>query len=212
MSHFYNLTEEVQHNILYEGFKKIIKLNVFRIPVSDTFNNLSKLFTLGQINKAMKKLGYDKLFHLYLEAQLSDGNKYRIEKGIVIKLEFVVSDDERSFEHGDIKLLEKLPVNIDMKLTPLKKGSTPNLFDNLDLKTLFEKTDYKMGDKFIPYNIAGNNCQDFISQMLDANGLLTKKLKKFILQDSKAIFKELGIFDNSVFIDNVIGSLAKTKS
>ena len=197
MSHFYNLTEEVQHNILYEGFKKIIKLNVFRIPVSDTFNNLSKLFTLGQINKAMKKLGYDKLFHLYLEAQLSDGNKYRIEKGIVIKLEFVVSDDERSFEHGDIKLLEKLPVNIDMK--------------NLDLKTLFEKTDYKMGDKFIPYNIAGNNCQDFISQMLDANGLLTKKLKKFILQDSKAIFKEL-MFDNSIFIDNVIGSLAKTKS
>ena len=197
MSHFYDLTEEVQHNILFEGFKKIIKLDVFRLPVSDTFKNLSKLFTLGKINKAMKKLGYDKLFHLYLEAQLSDGNKYRIEKGIVIKLEFVVSNDERSFEHGDIKLLEELPVNIDMK--------------DLNLKTLFEKTDYKMGDKFIPYNIAGNNCQDFISQMLDANGLLTKKLKKFILQDSKAIFKELGMFDNSIFIDNVIYSLAKTK-
>ena len=196
MSHFYDLTEEVQHNILFEGFKKIIKLDVFRLPVSDTFKNLSKLFTLGKINKAMKKLGYDKLFHLYLEAQLSDGNKYRIEKGIVIKLEFVVSNDERSFEHGDIKLLEKLPVN---------------LLEDLDLKTLFEKTDYKMGDKFIPYNIAGNNCQDFISQMLDANGLLTKKLKKFILQDSKAIFKELGMFDNSIFIDNVIYSLAKTK-
>ena len=197
MSHFYDLTEEVQHNILFEGFKKIIKLDVFRLPVSDTFKNLSKLFTLGKINKAMKKLGYDKLFHLYLEAQLSDGNKYRIEKCIVIKLEFVVSNDERSFEHGDIKLLEELPVNIDMK--------------DLNLKTLFEKTDYKMGDKFIPYNIAGNNCQDFISQMLDANGLLTKKLKKFILQDSKAIFKELGMFDNSIFIDNVIYSLAKTK-
>ena len=69
-----------------------------------------------------------------------------------------------------------------------------------------------MGDKFIPYNIAGNNCQDFISQMLDANGLLTKKLKKFILQDSRAIFKELGMLDNSVFIDNVIHSLAKIKS
>ena len=197
MSHFYDLTEEVQHNILFEGFKKIIKLDVFRLPVSNTFKNLSKLLTLGEIDKAMKKLGYDKLFHLYLEAQLSDGNKYRIEKGVVIKLQFVISNNERSFEHGDIKLLEKLSVD---------------LLEDLNLKTLFEKTDYKMGDKFIPYNIAGNNCQDFISQMLDANGLLTKKLKKFILQDSRAIFKELGMFDNSVFIDNVIHSLAKTKS
>ena len=197
MSHFYDLTEEVQHNILFEGFKKIIKLDVFRLPVSNTFKNLSKLLTLGEIDKAMKKLGYDKLFHLYLEAQLSDGNKYRIEKGVVIKLQFVISNNERSFEHGDIKLLEKLSVD---------------LLEDLNLKTLFEKTDYKMGDKFIPYNIAGNNCQDFISQMLDANGLLTKKLKKFILQDSRAIFKELGMFDNSVFIDNVIYSLAKTKS
>lgn len=211
MSHFYDLTEEVQQNILFEGFKKIIKLDVFRLPVSNTFKNLSKLLTLGEIDKAMKKLGYDKLFHLYLEAQLSDGNKYRIEKGVVIKLQFVISNNERSFEHGDIKLLEKLSVDL-LELTPLKKGSTPNSFDDLNLKTLFEKTDYKMGDKFIPYNIAGNNCQDFISQMLDANGLLTKKLKKFILQDSRAIFKELGMLDNSVFIDNVIHSLAKIKS
>jgi len=197
MSHFNELTEEVQHNIIYEGFKKIIKLNVFRLPVSETFKNLSKLLTLGEIDKALKKLGYDKMFHLYLDVLLSDGNKYRIEKGVVIRLEFVKADDDkRSFEHGDINLIETLPVHLP--------------FD-LNIKTLFEKTDYKMGDKFIPYNIAGNNCQDFISEMLDANGLLTKKLKKFILQDSKAIFKELGMFDNSNFIDSVIRTIGKTK-
>ena len=39
------------------------------------------------------------------------------------------------------------------------------------MNELFQNTKNKMGDRFLPYQSASNNCQVFIMGVLDGNGL-----------------------------------------
>jgi len=45
-----------------------------------------------------------------------------------------------------------------------------------------------MGDRFLPYQSASNNCQVFIMGVLDGNGLNNSELTAFVKQDTKSIF------------------------
>jgi hypothetical protein len=47
-----------------------------------------------------------------------------------------------------------------------------------------------MGDKFLPYQSASNNCQYFIMGVLDGNGLNNSERAAFVKQDTKAIFEK----------------------
>jgi hypothetical protein len=47
-----------------------------------------------------------------------------------------------------------------------------------------------MGDKFLPYQSASNNCQYFIMGVLDGNGLNNSERTSFVKQDTKAIFEK----------------------
>ena len=46
-----------------------------------------------------------------------------------------------------------------------------------------------MGDRFLPYQSASNNCQVFIMGVLDGNGLNNSERTSFVKQDTKAIFE-----------------------
>ena len=46
-----------------------------------------------------------------------------------------------------------------------------------------------MGDKFLPYQSANNNCQIFIMGVLSGNGLNNSERTSFVKQDTKSIFK-----------------------
>jgi len=46
-----------------------------------------------------------------------------------------------------------------------------------------------MGDRFLPYQSASNNCQVFIMGVLDGNGLNNSELTAFVKQDTKSIFQ-----------------------
>ncbi len=49
-----------------------------------------------------------------------------------------------------------------------------------------------MKEKFFPYHPNTNNCQDFISGVLQANGSRDKRVFDFVKQDTSMIFKNKG--------------------
>jgi hypothetical protein len=115
--------------------------------------------------KLVADVPYDELFHLFVELTLDNDQKWILEK--IERINLVKED--RSKKQG-AEFTSSFPVN-----------KTVN--------ELFENTRNKMGDKFLPYQSASNNCQFFIMAVLDANGLNNSERTAFVKQDTKAIFK-----------------------
>jgi hypothetical protein len=109
---------------------------------------------------------YDNLFHLFIELTLTNGQKWVLEK--IERINLVRED--RSKKAG-AEFTSSFPV-----------GKTVN--------ELFQNTRNKMGDRFLPYQSASNNCQVFIMGVLDGNGLNNSDLTSFVKQDTKSIFKD----------------------
>ena len=68
---------------------------------------------------------------------------------------------------------------------------------NKTVNDLFVTTRDFMGYRFLPYQSNSNNCQVFIDSVLSANGLNTPNLKEFVKQDTRSIFKNNPILENS---------------
>ena len=115
--------------------------------------------------KLVANVPYDDLFHLFIELTLENNQKWILEK--IERINLVKGD--RSNKSG-AEFTSSFPVN-----------KTVN--------ELFENTRNKMGDKFLPYQSASNNCQFFIMAVLDANGLNNSERTTFVKQDTKSIFK-----------------------
>jgi hypothetical protein len=161
------------NNISTETLKKygntIIKsLTVYRTPIQETINIALNLFTLGQWEKAKKKYGYDKLFHLALVADIG-GKNIIIEKNEVVNI---------STEYKVDTLTETYPVSLG--------GQKITIFD------LLEKTRNTIGDKqFFTYDALYNNCQDFLINILKTWGLNSKNVIEFIKQPIGQLISEL---------------------
>jgi len=115
--------------------------------------------------KTVTNVPYDDLFHLFIELTLDNGQKWVLEK--IERINLV--KENRNNKTG-AEFLASFPVN-----------KTVN--------ELFTNTKKQMGDKFLPYQSANNNCQVFIMGVLDGNGLNTPDRTAFVKQDTKAIFK-----------------------
>jgi hypothetical protein len=115
------------------------------------------------VKKLKPDIPYDKLFHL----SLNINEKYNLDKdGVAI-----------SFKRGASKG-EKINVKVP---------------DNITIQQLFDKTRKRMGEKdFLDYTAEKLNCQDFIDNILSAIGSNSSELKKFVMQDAKAIIQKLG--------------------
>jgi len=114
--------------------------------------------------KAVATVPYDNLFHLFIELTLDNGQKWVLEK--IERINLVKED--RSKKQG-AEFTSSFPVN-----------KTVN--------ELFQNTKAKMGDRFLPYQSASNNCQVFIIGVLDGNGLNNSERTSFVKQDTKSIF------------------------
>jgi len=119
-------------------------------------------FITGVI-KVVSTTPYDTLFHLFI---IMDTNKGQI-------------------------LLEKNAV-INMDISPNIPGAeymeVPNVPQGMTISQLVDNTAAQMGQKFIPYSPSGNNCQDFIYNVLTANGMSDPTVLDFVKQDTKSIF------------------------
>ena len=114
--------------------------------------------------KAVATVPYDTLFHLFIELTLGNGQKWVLEK--IERINLVKED--RSNKQG-AEFTSSFPVNKTMN-------------------ELFQNTKNKMGDRFLPYQSASNNCQVFIMGVLDGNGLNNSERTSFVKQDTKSIF------------------------
>jgi hypothetical protein len=115
--------------------------------------------------KTITNVPYDDLFHLFIELTLDNGQIWILEK--IERINLV--KENRSNKTG-AEFLSPFPVN-----------KTVN--------ELFTNTKKQMGDKFLPYQSANNNCQVFIMGVLNGNGLNNSERTSFVKQDTKSIFK-----------------------
>jgi hypothetical protein len=146
--------------------------------------------------KIIASVPYDTLFHLFIELTLENGEKWVLEKVERITL---VKEDRSKISGAEFT--SSFPVN-------------------LSVNELFQNTKNYMGDKFLPYQSANNNCQVFIMGVLDGNDLNTSERTTFVKQDTKSIFENnpaLRKFANSLtdiggYGNALIQTLNKTKT
>lgn len=137
---------------------------VVRTPIHSMISKALNVISLGKFNELVKNIGYDQLFHLSLHIN----GKYIFHKIEVPTLE------------------QANPVKSNSEVMPVQITRTLNIGKFIDTTRQY------MGDtKFSNYNAATNNCQVFITSALQANGLLTNELSKFINQNAEDIFKQL---------------------
>lgn len=164
------LPPAVREFLQKNGNEKITSIEIIRTPVENFLKNILSLVSFGTWKDAVRKAGYDDVFHLAL---ILNG-KYMLDKQEVIKI-------------GQPKRTEKT----QSLSVPVSKDITFN--------ELLDKTRQKMGDSnFTNYNAKTNNCQDFVLAMLEANGLMTEPAKEFIKQDAVKIFERTPSFTEKI--------------
>jgi hypothetical protein len=116
------------------------------------------------VNSMLKFLKLNKSFDDLFHLAVSINDKYNLDKQSVL-----------TFERGKPKG-ETLEI-------PLNKDIT--------IREMIEKTKKRMGDNAYTSYSVRNNCQQFLLNVLSANGLMTTEARKFIEQDVEKILQDL---------------------
>lgn len=104
---------------------------------------------------------------------------------------------------NDSYLSEKDAV-LNFERSGVPKQSTDTLDVQLGNKSftindLLENTRKRMGDqRFSEYRALSWNCQDYLQNMLEANGVSTAETTKFIKQDLEQVIKNLPSYTNAI--------------
>lgn len=121
---------------------------------------------------ALKNTPYDELMHLGLVIN----GKYLTEKDAVL-----------NFEKSGVpsQSTDTLDVPVGLK--------------EFTINEMIDRTRNRMGkERFSTYKALSWNCQDYLKNMLDANGLSTAETTKFILQDLEQVTKNLPSFADAI--------------
>ena len=148
------------------GNEPISSIEIVRTPLSSFTRGFLNAISLGQFNKISKK-SYDQIFHLSLWIN----GKYNLEKLNTIAFNTKNPKEAKS----EVKAVSNIP-------------------SGLTFQTLIDKTKARMGDRFGPYDGITNNCQDFLTNIFQANGIGDQSDINFIKQDTKEIFQQLPEF------------------
>jgi hypothetical protein len=153
----FGINQIVDDFVKHHGSEEIHSLYAVRQPIFQAF----EIHLVNSLSPSFRrKNDYSKFYH----TDIVINNKYLLEKSYILKV--------KNFSRFS-KKQEYEPVELKGKLT---------IYDFLN--------NYKQKygvHKMNTYNIQYNNCQDFVVDILNANSLLTSKIKDFIKQDTKAI-------------------------
>lgn len=187
MSYFsYKLPNRSEDILKKHGNKQIVRLSVVRSPIIDAFRKVLNYVSSNKLDDVMKKLNYDYLYHLWLLFELDDGSKIYTEKNQRIK-----------FAVLDTKKLDK--ANTDIYDIHMNRHLTINQMWNNTVDSIDES------DLFI-YDPFARNCQVYVSDLLESNGLLTNQLSQFIMQNLTELSK--GVPWMTRFLSKIVTSLA----
>lgn len=143
--------------VIDKGDLIITNLDVCRIPVFGLYEKLLNVLTFGQMKKKMIKRGYDKLYHMYLEFTLSDGSIWSLEKNQRVNVIKGTQSNRKGSECRHVKYGKKT------------------------LKNFIETSEKANIKDFYTYNFFEANCQRFVENLLNTNGVTV--LDKFIVQN-----------------------------
>ena len=155
------------------GENQILILRVSRKPVFPIIEKISSVLSNGVYDENKKRLGYDKMFHLFLGMQLDvpDNNKninVKIEKNHVIEI---------------------VPVNLN---DPAVETININVPAGLTLNKLLEGGQKIVSvDAFFNYEAFSTNCQHFTRTLLKGSNLLTAEIEDFVMQSATEVLQDL---------------------
>ena len=161
-------------------FKKWVESNkdtvissivIYREPINSKIKDLLNIITLGKFKSAVKKVGYDELFHLSMVIN----NRWRVEKNSIVK------------------------VSENTNYPPETQKISVNVNKSVKIGDFFTKAISLMGERnFFTYDAFSTNCQHFIQNVLSSNGFLTPELDNFIYQNAGDILRNLPSYTASL--------------
>lgn len=161
------------------GNYPIVKLSIYRTPISGMLNTIINAVSLGKWEQLKAKYGFDKLYHLALVAQV---NVNGVMKNLVTEKE------------EEVKLKDNYPTTSRTEVYEL--GNAPM---GWTFNKLFDQTRQRVGDKtFFDYDAFKNNCQYFIKYLLETMGLYTPQAQAFLFQDLSKVAKEMPQYTKAI--------------
>jgi hypothetical protein len=154
------------------GNNKIETAFVCRKPIQSFINTFFNFITFGQFETALKNLNYDELFHLYIVINLDNNRSFRVEKNEVVRVEPTYEGCE------------------DYLSAPIRKP--------IKVIDFFENGKKQQPDDFFLYDAKTNNCQVFLTSLLNGNNINTPQLNSFVKQDAIAIFSQMPAYAEKI--------------
>ena len=93
---------------------------------------------------------------------------------------------------GEILFEKNARINASTTIPKSEDWYDLNNVPRMTLNDYIQNTKKFMKEKFFPYHPSTNNCQDFISGVLQANGIRDQNVYNFVKQDTTMIFKNKG--------------------
>ena len=166
------------------GNEIIQSITLKRTPVSGLITGALSVFSLGKFGERFQK-SFDELFHLFMEITTTTGKKISLEK--VERINMIVNPARRQNE--EVKQVSNLPQGIT-------------------IIQLMENGRKRLGNQFFRYDSKINNCQRFILEILQANGIGDQSDYDFIKQDTEQLFEGLPILKGIAHTATDIGAIA----
>ena len=139
------------------------KVAVWRVPLDQLSNGVINVLSGGHWNEIKQKASVDQLYHVYMIIN----DKYILEKTAVPVLKNATPTELNR------------PTAESREVIPHK----------ITLEQFVSRGAVKMGDKFFSYNAFTNNCQNFLSALLQAN-FIGGEVLSFVKQDIEKLIKE----------------------
>lgn len=159
---------QVRNLLMKHGSHKITNIKLCKEVVSENTEFLLKALAGPKTwEEAKRKHGFDRFYHLFMIITMENGSVLHIEKNEVIRL----SENPRD-----------CPNALDLGVPP----------QAITVSQLMDRTKQRIGDRdFFTYDPLGNNCQNFVNQLLRTMGLYNQTAKDFVYQDIKGLREDL---------------------
>lgn len=166
------------------GSTPITSIKIFRHPIPNFIDRALDFVSLGKWSQLKAKYNYEKFYHLGLILN----NSIQLEREQTMKLHGTRPNKNDEF----------YPVTYSKPIT---------------LSELLDTTVKQVGTRFFRYSAFDNNCQEFVTQVLRANGLLTPGASAFINQPVDQLVKELpGFIPRAAQLLTDVGGVADSLS
>ena len=139
-------TRRFQNFLDTTGSQRIKSIQVSRKPILSGVHKVLDMISMGNFSKKARELKYDKVYHSYMLVEMEDGSRWKLEKNHVAEV-FPAKPSDYENE------LHQIPLERD-----------------LSVKDTIAKASHR-DERFWQYNSRQDNCQMFVKEMIEDNGL-----------------------------------------